>query len=140
MISVQFIADNYIWVATALVSGALLLWPSIRGRAGGVPRLSPVQATLLINREDAILVDVREQDEFVRGHIPNSRHIPLTQFDKRIDELDKFKSRPVIINCQSGHRSHSACGALRKRGFEKVFSLEGGVSAWEQAGLPLTSR
>ncbi|HCX34621.1 MAG TPA: rhodanese-like domain-containing protein [Rhodocyclaceae bacterium] len=136
----RFVTDNYLWIATALVSGALLLWPSIRGRAGGVASLSPVQATLLINREDAVLVDIREQDEFVRGHIPNSRHIPLTQFEKRIGELDPFKGRPVIINCHSGHRSHSACGALRRRGFEKVFSLDGGVSAWEQAGLPLTTR
>ncbi len=136
---IAFLTDNFVWVAAALTSGGLLLWPMIRGKAGGAS-LSPARATLLINREDAILVDVRTAEEFSRGHIPNSRHIPLDQFEKRIDELDKFKTRPVIINCQSGHRAHSACGALRKRGFEKVFSLEGGVSAWDQAGLPLTTR
>ena len=135
----QFVMDNFVWIAVAGVSGGLLLWPLIQGKVGG-PSVSPTQATLLINREDAIVVDVREQQEFTRGHIPNSRHIPLDQFDKRADELDRFKNRPIIVNCQSGNRSYSACGTLRKRGFEKVFNLQGGVAAWEQAGLPLTTR
>jgi rhodanese-related sulfurtransferase len=135
----QFVMDNFVWIAVAGVSGGLLLWPLIQGKVGG-PSVTPTQATLLINREDAIVLDVREQQEFTRGHIPNSRHIPLDQIDKRADELDRFKNRPIIVNCQSGNRAYAACGALRKRGFEKVFNLQGGVAAWEQAGLPLTTR
>lgn len=135
----QFVADNLIWITVAFVSGGMLLWPLIRGKTGG-PAVSPMQATQLINREDAIVVDVRDQQEYAKGHIPNARHIPLAQFDKRIDELEKFKKRPVIVNCQSGNRSYSACAALRKSGFEKVFNLDGGASAWEQAGLPLTTK
>lgn len=135
----QFIQDNIIWVALAFVSGAMLLWPMIWGRSAG-NAVSPLQATLMINREDAIVVDVREAEEYARGHVPNARHIPLGQFDKRLQELAKYKEKPVIVMCQSGNRSHSACGSLRKAGFDKVFHLAGGLSGWEQAGQPVTAK
>lgn len=135
----QFIQDNLVWVALAFVSGAMLLWPMIRGRTAG-PSVSPLQATLMINREDAIVVDVRESDEYARGHVPNARHIPLGQLDKRLSELEKYKEKPLIVMCQSGNRSPSACGSLRKAGFAKVFHLSGGISGWEQAGQPVTAK
>lgn len=134
-----FVQENIHWIGLAFVSGMMLLWPMVRGKTAG-PSISPMQATLLINREDAVVVDVREPGEYSKGHIPNSRHIPLAQLDKRLPELDRFKDRPVIVNCQSGNRAFSACSALRKAGFAKVFNLDGGVSAWEQAGLPLTNK
>lgn len=135
----QFIQENLIWVALAFVSGGMLLWPLIRGRTGG-PSLSPLQATLMINREDAVVVDIREPEEYARGHIPNAKPIPLGQIDKRLSELEKYKQKPLIVACGSGNRAPSACGTLRKAGFEKVFNLAGGVSAWEQAGQPLTTK
>jgi rhodanese-related sulfurtransferase len=136
---VEFVQDNLIWIGLAFVSGGMLLWPLITGRAAG-PAVSPMQATLMINREDAIVLDVREAAEFAQGHIPNSRHVPLSQMDKRMTELEKFKEKAIIVNCASGNRSASACGALRKRGFAKVFNLAGGISAWDQAGLPVTRK
>jgi rhodanese-related sulfurtransferase len=135
----EFVQNNLLWVITAFVSGALLLWPLIRNRGGG-DAISPVQATMMINREDAIVVDVREPNEFAQGHLPNARLIPVGQVEKRMAELEKFKERPIIVNCQTGNRSNSACSTLRKAGFSKVFSLQGGVGAWEQAGLPLTKK
>lgn len=135
----EFVQNNLIWIGIAFASGAMLLYPIIMGRTSG-PGVSPVQATLLINREDAIVLDVREAAEFAQGHIPNSRHIPLAQLDKRLTELEKFKGRTIIVNCASGNRSGAACAALRKRGFEKVFNLAGGIGAWDQAGLPVTKK
>lgn len=135
----EFIQNNLMWVGLAFVSGALLLWPAIRGRTAG-PSVSPLQATLMINREDAIVVDVREPDEFARGHLPNARTIPLGQIDKRLGELEKYKDKPVIVICHTGNRSGSACGMLRKNGFTKVFNLAGGVTAWQQAGQPVTTK
>lgn len=135
----EFVQNNLLWVGLAVASGTMLLWQIIAGRAGG-PGLSPMQATLMINREDAVVVDVREAAEFAQGHIPNSRHIPLAALGKRVSELDKFKERAIIVNCASGNRSGSACGTLRKHGFTKVFNLSGGISAWDQAGLPITKK
>jgi rhodanese-related sulfurtransferase len=134
----EFVQQNVMWIAVAVISGGMLLWQTVRGsgRAG----VSPMQATLMINREDAIVVDVREPQEFAAGHVPNARHIPVGQFDKRIAELDKFKGKPVIVVCQSGNRSSAACNALEKSGFEKVYNLSGGIAAWEQAGMPVTRK
>ena len=135
----DFLKTNLMWVVMASVSGGMLLWPLIRSRTAG-PSVSPLEATLLINREDALVLDVREPAEWSKGHIPNARHIPLGQIEKRLGELDKYKNKPIIVSCASGTRSSSVCGTLRKAGFEKVFNLAGGIPAWEQAGQPVTTR
>lgn len=131
--------NNYLWAISALISGVALLVMTLRTKTSG-PRLTPAQATQLINREDAQVIDVREQPEWAKGRIPGSRHIPVGQIDQRIGDLEKFKERPLIVVCASGMRSASACSTLRKAGFEKVFALDGGIGAWEQAGLPLTKK
>lgn len=134
----EFLQENIIWVALAFTSGAMLLWPLLSGAT--VAHLTPAQATLLMNREDALVLDVRETGEWSSGHITGARHITLGQLEKRISELEKFKDRPIIVCCASGNRSSSACGQLKKGGFEKVFSLDGGISAWLGANLPLTTK
>lgn len=130
---------NWVWLLTLVSSGTLLLIPSLRARLGG-PAVSPAQATLMINREDAIVIDVRDQDEWDSGHIANARHIPLSKLDERLHEVEKYKQRTVLVNCRSGHRSGMAASRMRKAGFEKVFNLEGGILAWQQAGLPLSKK
>lgn len=94
----------------------------------------------MINREDAIVIDVRDQDEWDSGHIANARHIPLSKLDERLHEVEKYKQRTVLVNCRSGHRSGMAASRMRKAGFEKVFNLDGGILAWQQAGLPLSKK
>jgi len=133
----EFVQQNIVWVTLAAVSGFMLLLSFLRD---GGPSVTPSQATLLLNREDAVVVDVRESQEWSAGHIPQSRHIALGQFDQRIDELEKFKSRPIVVVCQSGNRSAQACQKLRQAGFAKVYNLSGGVRAWADASLPLTTK
>lgn len=135
----EFVKDNLAWFGLAVFSGGMLLWQSWQARAGGAG-VSPLQATLMINREDAVVLDVREAAEYGGGHIPNSRHIPLSQLDKRLPELEKFKGRAIIVSCTRGNRSAAACGRLRRAGFEKVFNLNGGLAAWDEAGLPVTKK
>ncbi|MFT3737107.1 MAG: rhodanese-like domain-containing protein [Rhodocyclaceae bacterium] len=126
---------NYLWLAIALTSGILLFGPMLRVNPDAI---SPQQAVLLLNREDAVVIDVREQAEFATGHVPNARHIPLKEIADRAGELKKFAKRPFIVVCQTGNRSAAALGALRKAGFERVFNLSGGVAAWKEAGQPLS--
>jgi rhodanese-related sulfurtransferase len=116
----------------------MLLWPMVVG--GSVAHLTPAEATLMMNREDALVLDVRETGEWSSGHIQGARHITIAQLEKRMSEIEKFKDRPVIVCCSSGNRSSAACGQLKKGGFEKVFSLGGGISAWIEANLPLTTK
>ena len=134
----EFLQQNMIWVALAAVSGGMLLWPMVAG--GTVPHVTPAEATLLMNREDALVLDVRETGEWGSGHIPGARHITLGQLGNRLSEIEKFKDRPIIICCASGSRSSSACGQLKKVGFDKVYNLGGGISAWIDANLPLTTK
>ena len=135
----EFLKTNWQWAALAVVSGALLLLDLVRNRTGG-DALSAAQATLKMNREDAAVVDVRDQNEFVQGHIAGATNIPLAQLDKRIGDLEKFKGRPVILCCQSGARSNTALGKLKKAGFDQVFNLAGGLVEWEKAGQPISKK
>lgn len=133
----EFLQANWQWAALAAVSGGWLLFDMIRSQ-GDKTLVSPVEATLLINREDAVLIDVRDQGEFTQGHLPNARHIPLSEVAQRTGELEKFKSRPLIVYCASGARSATAIATLRKAGFDKLYNLRGGIYEWEKAGQPVS--
>lgn len=133
----SFVQQNITWTALAAISGGMLFWDLARG---GGPSLSATEATLMLNREDAIVIDVRETSEWDGGHIPSARHIALGQLGTRLSEIEKLKSKPVIVCCASGNRSSSACGVLRRAGFERVFNLSGGIGAWKDAGLPVTTK
>jgi rhodanese-related sulfurtransferase len=136
---VQFIQDNWMLAALAVVSGVMLAWSFIGGRLSGVEQADTLKATRLYN-DDALVLDVREDKEYAAGHIPKAKHIPLAQLAGRINELDKFKSKPVLVTCRSGQRSARACGLLKKAGFETVYNQAGGLLAWERANLPVTQK
>jgi rhodanese-related sulfurtransferase len=133
----QFIQDNWMLVALAVVSGAMLTWTFIGSKLSGIEQADTLKATRLFN-DDALILDVREDKEFASGHIPRARHIPLGKLSSRIQELDKFKSQPILVTCRSGQRSARACGMLKKAGFETVYNQAGGILAWERANLPTT--
>ena len=132
----DFILQNIWLVLLALFSGFLLIWPSIGRRLSGVKQVGPQEAVMLFNREDALVLDVREDSEWRDGHIPKAKHIPLRQLKDRLKDLEKYKDRPIVAVCRSGNRSAHACRLLRQAGFERVHNLAGGMLAWEQAGLP----
>lgn len=136
---VQFLQDNWMLVALTVVSGAMLLWSFVGGRLSGVEQADTLKATRLFN-DDALVLDVREDKEYAAGHIPRAKHIPLGQLSKRIQELEKFKAKPVLVTCRSGHRSARACGMLKKAGFETVYNQAGGIIAWERANLPVETK
>jgi rhodanese-related sulfurtransferase len=133
---VKFVTDNILLVAVALASGAMLIWPAVRRGAAGAS-ISTLQATLLINQQNALVLDVREAAEYEKGHMLNARNIAFGELQARAAELEKHKAKPLIVVCDNGNRSGRAATALRKQGFEQVFTLSGGIGAWRQAGLPL---
>ena len=133
----QFLQDNWMLLALAVVSGAMLLWSFIGGSLSGVEQADTLKATRLYN-DDALVLDVREDKEYASGHIPKAKHIPLGQLASRLQELDKYKGKPILVTCRSGQRSARACGILKKAGFETVYNQAGGIIAWERANLPVT--
>ena len=138
MVPMEFIQQNLMWAGLAAVSGGMLLWQTFN--SSGNQRISVNEATLLINRQDALVVDVRETAEWSGGHIPNARHIALGHLAKHMSEIEKYKDKPIIVVCASGNRSGMACGTLKKAGFQQVFNLSGGIGAWSEAGLPMTKK
>jgi rhodanese-related sulfurtransferase len=133
----EFAPNHYLLFSSLGVILVLLAQNLIGGAFRSYELASPQQLAALVNHEDATVLDVRENKEYVDGHILNSIHIPLSELTRRLTELDKFKESPVVICCRSGHRSAQACGQLKKSGFEKIHNLEGGTLAWQDAGLPL---
>ena len=131
----EFINQNILLVSIVVVSGLGLAWQMLARSAG--QSVNPGEATLLINREDARVLDVREADEYAAGHLPDAIHIPLGKLAERIGELEKFKAQPLIVCCATGMRSGKACAELKKAGFAHLCNLNGGVDAWVGAGYPI---
>ena len=99
--------------------------------------LTPAGLTQLINRDNALLIDVSSQQDFEKGHIPGAKHVAMTAFDPESKELSKAKELPVAVVCKTGQTSAQAAQRLKKAGFAKVFWLDGGLGAWKDAQMPL---
>jgi rhodanese-related sulfurtransferase len=132
---VKFFADNVFLIGIALVSGGMLVWPMINRRSGS-NSVDASQATQLMNREHALLIDVRAADDYAKGHVAQAKSLPLASVESNPESVGK-KDKPVILMCNTGVQSGKAVALLRKAGFEKVFNLQGGLAAWQAAGLPV---
>lgn len=122
----------------ALVIILAMLARSFLG-AGATRAVRPAEALQLINRQDALVLDVRTDKEYQEGHVINSMHVPLGVLSSRLSQLAAYKQTPVVVVCRSGARSGQAVGTLGKAGFEQVYNLAGGVMAWQSANMPLTT-
>lgn len=134
----QFIVTNWVLVLALFLILALLVRSYVG--PGAARGLGAMEAVKLINHNNAIVVDVRTDKEFQSGHILNAVHIPLGVFESKIHDLDGYKDRPIIASCQSGNRSGRALALLKKRGFANIYNLSGGIMAWQNANLPLTTK
>jgi len=132
----EFITKNIFLVLVAVVSGGMLVWPLLRRGTGG-PWVNTLEATQLINRSDALVIDLRTADEYAKGHILGAKNIPLADLERRRGELEKHKAKPVIVHCGHGNSSGAGVALLRKNGFASVHNLAGGFAAWQTAGLPV---
>lgn len=135
----EFIRNNALLIGLAIGSGLMLLLPMFKKSAGGVPNLSPTEAVTLINRSNALVLDVRDDTEFATGHIADALHIPVADLEARLDELKKYKTKSILVNCQRGVRGGKACEILRKAEFTQVHNLQGGLDAWVGAKLPIVT-
>lgn len=137
---IQFLTNHYILSGAWLVVAGMLIYSFFSARLRGFSSIHPATATQLINRENAVILDVREDNEYREGHIVNSVHIPVSFLRDRMKDLDKYKDRPIIVGCRSGQRSSQACAILKKQGFDNVYNLNGGIMAWKNDNLPLTKK
>lgn len=125
----------------ALGSGVMLVWPLVgRLRGSSAEQVGAAAAVQLINRRDALVLDVRDAASFAAGHILNARNIPAAELDGRMRELERYKSRPVIVSADGAGRAAAVCGILKKRGFAEAVAMRGGIQGWAEASLPLEKK
>ncbi len=134
----QFVGNHW-----AMCGGFLILLLAIfyleartSGIAGG-NRLTPQLVTHMINRDMAVVVDIREPNSFLDAHIIGSLNIPMSSWDVQIKKLQKYKSKPLIVVDAMGQKAQSYAHKLNQAGFENVKILGGGLNAWRNAKLPL---
>ena len=134
----QFILDNWILFLAAFASGAGLLWQTFGPGAMTAGTISTAEAVRLINREKAVLIDVREAAEFAAGHAAGARSVPLSAIGATaVKGLPTNKTLPLVVLCASGSRAGKAAALLRQQGYQNVQPLAGGVTAWREANLPV---
>ena len=137
---IEFLASHWI-LTTALIVVLLLLvanevWMATRGEK----RLSPTDSVRLINDQNAVVLDVRSPADFKKGHILNAVNIPAARIEERLNEIEKFKNRPLLCYCALGTVAPQASVKLRQLGFATVYGLKGGLNAWQGASLPVTTK
>lgn len=117
-----------------------LVYNEVAGLLSGVRRIGPAQLTALINRDNALVVDLRTAADFDKGHIAGAKNVQMSQFDPENKQLAPAKALPVVLVCKVGESATTAAKRLRKAGFSHVNVLEGGVQAWQAADLPLIKK
>ncbi|MBP8172928.1 MAG: rhodanese-like domain-containing protein [Aeromonadaceae bacterium] len=138
---IDFITRNPVlsvaWVGLLLA----VIYTSIRALLSPVRQIGHHEATMLINRQQGVVVDVRTQDEFAKGHLVDAINLPVGQIDSNnLTLIEKHKDAPTIVVCESGQRAQGAAQALVKAGFKQVFILRGGMASWRAESLPVTKK
>lgn len=131
---IEFAANHYI-----LVSAFFLLWTLFfvtESRRGG-QTLTPQGATNMVNRDNALVVDLRDSDEFREGHIAGSINVPYKELENRLSELEKHRERPLILVCKNGTQAGPAGRLLRGKGLDNIWRISGGIVAWRNDKLPV---
>jgi rhodanese-related sulfurtransferase len=132
----EYTTNHPLLVAAAAILAILAFVIEIRHRARGSGMVTPSDAVRLAN-SGAVVLDVREGDEYQAGHIIDARHVPKSELASRAESLKKYKEKPVLVYCDNGLASTAAVRALRELGFTKVAALRGGLQNWRQENLPL---
>lgn len=135
---IAFIVHHWpLWVALSVVLVTILINECFIQKKR--PRsLSAQQVIQKINHDDVILVDIRAAEDFKKGHIINSMHALPDNFKQ--GRMDKYKTKPLILVCNRGISAATLATQLRKQGFTNPMILEGGITAWRTAGLPLKNK
>lgn len=133
------IRNYYLFIALAVVLG-MILWTEVRRATKGFKEITPADAVTLINKGDALVLDVREANEHGQGSIINAKHVALSALPQKAESLTKDKDQPILVFCKTGNRSSQACKVLTGNHYTKVFGLKGGMAAWISNQLPVVKK
>ncbi|MFC1748840.1 rhodanese-like domain-containing protein [Pseudomonadota bacterium] len=133
----EFVGNHPLLFTALVVLILMLLMNESRRKLLGFKEIKAAGAVTLINSEDALMLDVRDEKDFGEGHVVNAKNIPLGLLEGRLSELDEHKSKPVIVYCRTGQNSARASTVLKKQGFTSIYKLSGGLMAWQDANMPV---
>lgn len=134
---VDFLKEQIFLVIVFIGSFAAFVYLTLQ-KLSGIVEVSPAEATNLINRQDAVIIDVRSFDEFVKGHLPNAKNFPAETFLQDVDKIRELqKDKPLLLYCTSGLRSQRAAKELKNLGFTLLHNLADGINAWINANYPI---
>jgi len=119
---------------------ALIIMTELKRAIKGYKEVLPSEAVRLINKEDAMVLDVREANELEQGSIIDSKHVALSVLPEKLDSLSSNKDQPILVFCKTGNRSTQACKLLLKNSYSNVFGLKGGITAWVNDQFPITKK
>lgn len=137
----DFVGANALLCAGWLALFGMLIYSFFAAGLRGFKLIGPQELTLLVNREDAQVLDIRPIDTFRKGHIAGAKNIlasKITENNKA--DLEKYSGHPIIVVCESGVTANKACTTLKKMGFDSVYNLKGGMNEWRQANLPVATK
>lgn len=129
---IEFIFNHYILVLALAVVTYLLVQEILDSLMNKARSISPLSAVAKMNNDEIVFIDVREAPEFVDSHIEQAINVPLSKLKDEMTNLSQYKDKSVVITCQNGARSASAGRHLTKAGFKKLYTLTGGMTAWEE--------
>ncbi len=131
---IEFASNHFILVSLFLV--LIVAFMINEGKQGGAA-ISPSNLVTLVNREGAVIIDVRDGKEFGNGHIAGAVNVPASSIDSRIGDLQAYKEKPVVLVCKMGQHAGAAGRKLKAQGFENVRRLSGGMAEWTASNLPV---
>ena len=131
---ILFIAEQWILVAATLTCVFMLLYHESR-RAGKT--LSPQQVANLMNKENAVLIDLRDSSEFTAGHVIDAINIPHAKFAASVSDLEKYRDKPIVLTCKMGQHSSGAGKTLASKGFSPIYRMSGGMMDWQGQQFPV---
>ena len=135
---IEFATNHPILSAVWVVLFVMLISSLVKSRFSAIKQVNTTELTLQVNRQNAILVDIRNEADFNKGHITGARNVQMTAIEKQqLAGLEKHKAEPIIIICQAGVTAQKAAGSLLKQGFNSVSVLQGGMGSWSSANLPV---
>lgn len=136
---IEFAGNNIVLASVWVALVAMLIFSYVSSLTSSIKEVSTHDATLMINKEDAVVLDIRAQKEFKAGHILGARQIkPEALREKNFNTLENSKDKPIIVVCAMGNQARGTANAMSKAGFSKVSVLKGGMNAWQSASLPIS--
>jgi rhodanese-related sulfurtransferase len=133
----EFVSQQWILVAALSVVVFMLFFHESR-KSGAA--LSPQQAITMVNAQQGLFLDIRDAGDYKQGHIVDALHLPAAKLETRIGELEKHKSKPIVLVCKMGQQASAAGKTLKANGFEHVYKMTGGMMEWSNLQLPTISK